>query len=119
VKFNAWGARGEVKNERASFPGSEMPQSLKDKSAAVMAAGGLEELTKMIAELPDLLQRNREILDEADRMLREEKESDNQVPGFDVMITIFCDFSQFSAKELAFFSKTNGKIKFVHNLALF
>jgi hypothetical protein len=24
-------------------------------------------------------------------------------PGVDVMITIFCDFSQFSAKELAFF----------------
>jgi hypothetical protein len=28
-------------------------------------------------------------------------------PGVDVMITIFCDFCQFSAKKLAFFSKTN------------
>jgi hypothetical protein len=27
-------------------------------------------------------------------------------PGVDVMITIFCDFCQFSAKKLAFFSKT-------------
>ena len=56
-----------------------MPQSLKEKSSAVLGAGGVEELNKMIAELPDLLQRNREILDEADRLLREERESDNQV----------------------------------------
>jgi hypothetical protein len=27
--------------------------------------------------------------------------------GVDVMITIFCYFCQFSAKKLAFFSKTN------------
>jgi hypothetical protein len=32
--------------------------------------------------------------------------------GVDVMITIFCDFSQFSAKKLAFFSKTNVMINF-------
>jgi len=56
-----------------------MPQSLKDKSSAVVGAGGADELGKMIAELPDLLQRNKEILDEADRLLREERESDNQV----------------------------------------
>jgi hypothetical protein len=41
------------------------------------------------------------------------------VPGVDVMITIFCDFLQFSAKKLAFFSKTNVMIKFLHVLALF
>jgi hypothetical protein len=34
-------------------------------------------------------------------------------------ITIFCDFRQFSAKKLAFFSKTNVMIKILHNLALF
>ena len=62
-----------------SSVGNEMPQSLKEKSSAVLGAGGVEELNKMIAELPDLLQRNREILDEADRLLREERESDNQV----------------------------------------
>jgi hypothetical protein len=31
--------------------------------------------------------------------------------GVNVMITIFCDFRQFSAKKLAFFSKTNVMIK--------
>jgi hypothetical protein len=35
------------------------------------------------------------------------------------MITIFGDFGQFSAKKLAFFSKTNVMIKNLHNLALF
>jgi hypothetical protein len=39
--------------------------------------------------------------------------------GVDVMITIFCDFSQFSAKKLAFFLKTIVVIKTLHNLALF
>jgi hypothetical protein len=39
--------------------------------------------------------------------------------GVDVMITIFCDFWQFSAKKLAFFSKINVMIKILHNLALF
>jgi hypothetical protein len=40
-------------------------------------------------------------------------------PGVDVMITIFCDFRQFLAKILAFFSKTYVAINFLHNLALF
>jgi hypothetical protein len=39
--------------------------------------------------------------------------------GLDVMIAIFCDFRQFSAKKLAFFSKANVTIKILHNLALF
>jgi hypothetical protein len=42
-----------------------------------------------------------------------------QISGIDVMITIFCDFCLFSEKNLAFFSKTNFMIKFLHNLALF
>jgi hypothetical protein len=33
-----------------------------------------------------------------------------QEPGGDIMITIFGDFCQFSAKKLAFFSKTNVMI---------
>jgi hypothetical protein len=39
--------------------------------------------------------------------------------GTDVMITIFGDFWQLSAKKLAFFSKTNVMIKIFQNLALF
>jgi hypothetical protein len=39
--------------------------------------------------------------------------------GVDVTITIFCDFWQFSAEKLAFFSKTSVMIKMLHNLALF
>jgi hypothetical protein len=38
--------------------------------------------------------------------------------GTDVMITIFCHFRRFSAKKMAFFSKTNVMINLFHNLAL-
>jgi hypothetical protein len=40
-------------------------------------------------------------------------------PVVDVMITIFCNFWQFSAKKLAFFSKPNVMIKILHDLPLF
>jgi hypothetical protein len=39
-------------------------------------------------------------------------------PGVDVMITIFCDFSQFSGEKLALFLNANVMIKFFQNLAL-
>lgn len=42
----------------------EIPQSVKDKAAAVKANGGLGEVQKMLQELPELLQRNQEILTE-------------------------------------------------------
>jgi hypothetical protein len=35
------------------------------------------------------------------------------------MITIFGDFSQFSAKKLAFFLNTNVMINFFQNMAMF
>jgi hypothetical protein len=41
-----------------------------------------------------------------------------RVSGVDVMIIIFGDFRQFSAKKMAFFSQTNVMINFLHNLAL-
>jgi hypothetical protein len=34
------------------------------------------------------------------------------------MIAIFCEFCQFSAKKLAFFSKTSAMIKFLQKLAV-
>ncbi|XP_059054512.1 programmed cell death 6-interacting protein [Achroia grisella] len=61
--------------ERESRSG-ELPASIRGKAAAVRDAGGLPALQRLMAELPDLLTRNREILDEAERMLREEEESD-------------------------------------------
>jgi hypothetical protein len=39
------------------------------------------------------------------------------IPGVNVMITIFCDFGQFSAKKLAFFSKTKVMINFFQNFS--
>jgi hypothetical protein len=41
------------------------------------------------------------------------------VTWVDVMITIFCDFSQFSAKKLAFLLNTNVMIKLLQNFAYF
>jgi hypothetical protein len=40
-------------------------------------------------------------------------------PGVDVMITIFCNFCQFSAEKMAFCSKTNVTIKILHDSPLF
>jgi len=59
--------------------GNEIPQSLRDKSQAVITAGGPDSIKKMIQELPELLTRNTEILEECERLLREEKESDSQL----------------------------------------
>jgi len=59
--------------------GKEIPQSLRDKSQAVINAGGPDAIKKMIHELPELLTRNTELLDECDRLLREERESDEQL----------------------------------------
>lgn len=44
--------------------GADIPQSVKDKAAAVKTAGGLTDLQNMLQELPELLQRNKDILDE-------------------------------------------------------
>lgn len=62
-----------------STSGKEIPQSLREKSQAIINAGGPDAVKKMIEELPELLTRNTEILDECERLLREEKESDEQL----------------------------------------
>ena len=59
--------------------GGGVPTSLKEKSAAVIEAGGVEELERLVRELPDLLQRNTDLLTEAERMLREVSDMESKV----------------------------------------
>lgn len=44
--------------------GTEIPQSLLEKACYVRNAGGINYLESSMKELPDLLQRNKELLDE-------------------------------------------------------
>ena len=58
---------------------NKVPQSLLDKSQIIKDKGGISKIDSMTAELPPLLQRNREVLDEAKRCLQEEEQSDNEL----------------------------------------
>lgn len=44
--------------------GDTVPQSILTKSTSVIEQGGIQTVDQLIRELPELLQRNREILDE-------------------------------------------------------
>ncbi|CAL4062254.1 unnamed protein product [Meganyctiphanes norvegica] len=59
--------------------GEKLPPSLAEKSTAVFESGGIDAIRKMMEELPELLTRNRELLDECQRQLKEEKDSDDQL----------------------------------------
>lgn len=48
--------------------GTEIPQSLLEKALYVRDAGGIKGLEAAMRELPDLLQRNKELLDEVQYM---------------------------------------------------
>ncbi|XP_050298360.1 programmed cell death 6-interacting protein [Anthonomus grandis grandis] len=54
-----------------------LPPSIIEKAQTVASLGGISELSKMIEELPELLKRNQDVLDETDRMLNEEKAADD------------------------------------------
>lgn len=59
--------------------GCVMPPSLLEKGQEVRNKGGIEHIRNLITELPELLKRNREILDVTDRMLDEEAQSDKEL----------------------------------------
>ncbi|XP_060678873.1 programmed cell death 6-interacting protein isoform X3 [Hemiscyllium ocellatum] len=59
--------------------GDDIPQSILDKSKAVIQQGGLQTMDQLIRDLPGLLQRNKEILDEAMRILDQEEVTDNEL----------------------------------------
>ncbi|XP_006825362.2 programmed cell death 6-interacting protein-like [Saccoglossus kowalevskii] len=61
--------------------GNNVPPSLLEKSRNMQQQGGLHALDQMISELPELLQRNKEILDESIRLLDKEQSSDDQMRG--------------------------------------
>ncbi|XP_041104212.1 programmed cell death 6-interacting protein-like isoform X2 [Polyodon spathula] len=59
--------------------GDSIPQSILEKSRAIIQQGGLQSIDQLIKDLPELLQRNREILDESVRILDEEETTDNEL----------------------------------------
>uniref|UniRef100_A0A915BQU5 MHD domain-containing protein n=2 Tax=Parascaris univalens TaxID=6257 RepID=A0A915BQU5_PARUN len=56
-----------------------LPESIRQKSSKVKAMGGIDAVTSLIADLPNLYKRNQEILDETLRLLNEEKDSDDRL----------------------------------------
>jgi hypothetical protein len=86
------------------FPGTKMYE----KSA---------QLSRLTFDLPE--ERRHVLVVEGQRSAEQGVQDDAARPGVDVMITIFCDFCQFSAKKSAFFFNTNVMSNFFQNLALF
>ncbi|XP_065147130.1 programmed cell death 6-interacting protein isoform X1 [Paramisgurnus dabryanus] len=59
--------------------GDSVPQSILEKSRAIVQQGGLQSIEQLIRDLPELLTRNREILDESLKILDEEETTDNEL----------------------------------------
>ncbi|NXL90655.1 PDC6I protein, partial [Alectura lathami] len=59
--------------------GDTVPQSILNKSKSVIEQGGIQTIDQLIKDLPELLQRNKEILDESLRLLDEEETTDNEL----------------------------------------
>lgn len=50
--------------------GDSIPQSIAEKSKSIVGQGGLQSIEQLIKDLPELLTRNREILDEVSEVVR-------------------------------------------------
>ncbi|KAM7373132.1 hypothetical protein PAMP_008011 [Pampus punctatissimus] len=59
--------------------GDSIPQSIAEKSRAIVQQGGLQSIEQLIKDLPELLTRNREILDESLKMLDDEETTDSEL----------------------------------------
>lgn len=59
--------------------GDSVPQSIAEKSRSIVQQGGLQSVEQLIKDLPELLTRNREILDESLKMLDSEESTDNEL----------------------------------------
>ena len=58
---------------------SRLPVSLLEKSQSVKNSGGYLALEAKLAKIPELLQRNREILNETNRLISDEQETDRKL----------------------------------------
>uniref|UniRef100_A0A3Q0T210 Programmed cell death 6-interacting protein n=1 Tax=Amphilophus citrinellus TaxID=61819 RepID=A0A3Q0T210_AMPCI len=59
--------------------GDSIPQSIAEKARNVVQQGGLQSIEQLIKDLPELLTRNREILDESLKMLNDEETTDSEL----------------------------------------
>jgi programmed cell death 6-interacting protein len=55
------------------------PESIRQKSSKVKQCGGAQSILTKIAELPSLYRRNEELLNETQRLIQEEKQSDDNL----------------------------------------
>lgn len=62
-----------------SASGSVVPPSVMEKAQEMRGKGGIESIRSLITELPESLNRNKEILDECERMLKDESDSDEKL----------------------------------------
>ncbi|XP_064643654.1 programmed cell death 6-interacting protein-like isoform X3 [Lineus longissimus] len=59
--------------------GTQVPASVLEKSVKIKELGGVQTIETLMQELPELLGRNREILDECIRLLDDEQSSDDEL----------------------------------------
>ncbi|KAK3605964.1 hypothetical protein CHS0354_019641 [Potamilus streckersoni] len=66
-------------DSQEDLTGIQTPKSLIEKTQQIKSMGGIQYLETLLNDLPTLLQRNREILNESIRLLDDEENSDHQL----------------------------------------